>query len=353
MKPQIILNAKGEPIVLNAQEKARADILQTKFDNEYRNALGFEINITTLTSIIKKVSEQKFFQIPFADYVPTKVGEGAWGTVLTKYRSFSLGDEFEKGNIDMGGGNTRLSTAGTGVDAISVNIINWAKAKGWSLFELNQAAKSGNWDLVTSLEKSRKTNWDLGIQKIAFLGSNSNTSILGLLNLSGVTNDTTTLPTPLRLMSPEDLSQFASKVVEAFRSNCSRTAMPTHFVIPESDYNGICVPSSSEFPMRSKKSIIEESFREITMNKNFKILPCAYGDTANNSAGANAITAQRYALYNYDEDSMALNIPVDYTSTLANSLDNFMFQNAALGQYTGVALYRTAEVLYFSHTLPS
>lgn len=352
MKKQVILNSEGKPIVLNRYEQARADALQRIYNSDYQNALGYELNITTLTTIIKKVSEQKFYQIPFADYVPVKVGEGAFGSVLTKYRSFALGDDFETGNINTGANNSRLETAGAGIDSISTNIINWGKSTSYSLFDLQQAAKSGSWDIVSSLEKSRKRNWDLGLQKLAFLGSSSNTSILGLLNLSGVTNDTATLPQAIHLLTPQDLSTFAAKAIEAYRSNAARTAMPTHFVMPESDFNQLAIPSSPDFPVRSMLSILEESFQLITMNKGFKILPCAYGDSTNNSTGANAISAQRYAMYNMDEDSLAMNIPVDYTSTLANSLDNFMFQNAAYGQYTGVALYRPLEVLYFSHTTP-
>jgi hypothetical protein len=44
-----------------------------------------------------------------------------------------------------------------------------------------------------------------------------------------------------------------------------------------------------------------------------------------------------------------MDIPVDYTNTLANSLDNFNFQNVGYGQFTGVQTYRPLELLYFSY----
>ena len=40
-------------------------------------------------------------------------------------------------------------------------------------------------------------------------------------------------------------------------------------------------------------------------------------------------------------------LQVDYTNTLANSLDNFNFQNVGYGQFSGVQAYRPLELLYF------
>jgi hypothetical protein len=42
-----------------------------------------------------------------------------------------------------------------------------------------------------------------------------------------------------------------------------------------------------------------------------------------------------------------MDIPVDITVTQPNTLNNFQFQDAAYGQYTGVAAYKPLEVLYF------
>lgn len=333
-----ILNTKGEEIVLTKQEQMVCNENDRKL-----NALGFEIPTTTLTQILKKVSEQKLFEIAPADYVPVKVGEGAFSDFLLKYRSFSLGDDFSTGIVSMGGGNSRLASVGTGVDSVTVAVKNWAKEHGWSLFELQQAARAGNWDLITSLEKSRKQNWDLGIQRLAFLGLKNDSSVLGLLNQS-VTNNTALITAPISLMSPVDLKAFLAGLLDAYRANCKRTAWPTHFVIPESDYLGLAAPASSDFPIRSTLSLLEETLQIMTRNKGFKVLPLAYGDVAYNELGVT-----RYAFYNADEDSMALNIPVDYTSTLANSVNNFQFQSAAYGQFSGLAMYRPDELMYFSY----
>ena len=333
-----ILNSKGEPIVLNAREARVAEINQRKC-----NALGYEISISTLTTIMKKITEQKFFEIAPADYMPVRVGEGAWSSNLVTYRSFMLADDFATGVINTGSNNGRLAQGDAAVDSIPIKVLNWAKSIGWSLFDLELAAKSGNWDLVTAKEKSRKKNWDLGIQKIAFLGLAGDSSVKGLLNQSGVTNDLATITVAISAMTTAQLKTFCATILGVYRANVVRTAWPTHFVIPESDYLGLAAPTNADFPLKSVLAVLEETFQIMTKNKGFKILPCAYGDNS-----VSALGVQRYALYNSDEESIRMDVPVDYTSTLANSIDNFSFQNVGYGQFTGVGLYRPLELMYFS-----
>lgn len=334
-----ILNAAGQPIVLNAMEQRRADITQRQL-----NALGYEIDVTTLTTIMKKITEQKFFEVAPADYLPVRVGEGAWSTQLVTYRSFSLADDFATGIINTGGNNSRLAVGDAGVDSLPIKVNNWAKQIGWSIFDLEFAAKSGNWDLVTAKEKARKKNWDLGIQKTAFLGLAGDSNVLGLLTQSGVTINTTVITKAIKTMTAAELKVFTNAILDAYRVNCKRSAWPTHFVMPESDYLGLAGASNADFPLKSVLQVLEETFQTMTSNKAFKILPLAYGDSAYNDLGV-----QRYALYNAEEESIRMDIPVDYTNTLANSIDNFSFQNVGYGQFTGVLAYRPLEIMYFQY----
>lgn len=360
MKAPIIKNSRGEPIVLNTVEKHRTRWLANQLWSKHgpvqgsrhlHNSLGYEIQITTLTTVMKKITEQKFFEVPPADYLPVRVGEGTWSTNLTTYRSFDIADEFETGIINTGGQNSRMASADAGVDALNIKVFPWAKSIGWSIFDLEFAAKSGNWDLVSAKEKSRKKNWDLGVQRIAFLGargSNGSTgSCLGLLNQNGISINTSVITQPISAMTSTDLKTFCAQVVEAYRSNVQRSAWPTHFIIPESDYNGLASQASPDFPIKSTLQLLEEMFQVITRNKNFKILPLAYGDSAYHADVASIAGQQIYVLLNYDEESLRMDIPLDYTNTLANSLDNFGFQNAGYGQFTGVLAYRPLEMLYF------
>jgi len=334
-----ILNSKGQEILLNAREQRVAEVNQ-----KLVNALGYEIPITTLTTIMKKVSEQKFFYIAPADYMPIRVGEGAWSSQLTTYLSYNLSDDFATGVINTGANNGRLASGDAGVDSVNAKVINWAKSIGWTLFDLEQAAKSGNWDIVTAKERARKQNWDLGIQQTAFLGLKGDPAVLGLLTQTAVTPNTTRITKAIKDMTPAELKTFTAGVLGDYRAQCNYTAWPTHFTIPESDFTGLAAQASADFPIKSVKQVLEESFQEITGNKQFKIQGCAYAESARSGLGV-----QRYALYNAEETSMRMDIPVDYTSTLANSIDNFSFQNVGYGQFTGFVLYRPLEMMYFQY----
>lgn len=343
MQPKI-LRADGTEVLLNAREALVADYVQKQV-----NALGFDIPITTMTTVVKKISEQKFYQIAFAEYLPVRVGQGAWSDYLTTYRSFDLAGAFEDGIIQTGTDNARLAQGDAGVDAVNVIVKAWAKATGWNLVQLQQAAKNGNWDLVAAKEKSRKKNWDLGLQKLSFLGINGDSAVKGLLNQSGITTNTTALTASISSLAttPQNLSNFIARVLNDYRGNCNRSAWPSHFIIPESDYLGLATPSSASFPLKSILQVMQETFQVMTHNPDFKILPLVYADAAYNSAAG--INKQCYVLLNYDEESLRMDIPVDYTPTLANSIDNFSFQNAAYGQFTGVGVYRPLELYYYQY----
>ena len=330
-----VLNSKGEQILLNAKEAKLADVNQ-----RFVNSLGYEIPITTLTTIMKKISEQKFFEIAPADYMPVKVGEGSWSTHLTTYRSFNLADDFETGIINLGSGNSRMGMADSAVDSVSIKVNNWGKQIEWNLMELETAAKAGNWDLVTAKERSRKKNFDLGIQKVAFLGMENDPSCRGLLNQSGITSDDL-ITKNISSMDADELKVFCAGVLDVYRKNCNRTAWPTHFIIPESDFLGLASPASSSFPIRSTLDLLLETFKVMTKNANFQILPCSYCDKTYSGLGV-----QRYVLLNYEEESLNMSIPVPYTSTVANSINNFSFQNVAYSQFTGVNVLRPLELLY-------
>lgn len=341
-----ILDKKGNPIILTKTEQILANNIQRDLK---RNSLGGEINITTLTTIMKKVSQQKFFEVAPADYFPVRVGEGAWSTNLVTYRSFNTGGAFSDGVLNQGGNNGRLASVGTAVDSVPVIVKNWGKTIDWTIMELQQAAKSGNWDLVTSLEESRKINWDLGIQSVAFLGMDGDAGVLGLLT-QAVTDNLTRITKSLKSMTPAELSTFVMGILDDYRVNCNRTTWPTHFIVPESDFLGLAAPTNSDFPIKSRLELLQDTFRTMTKNPNFQILPLAYGDKEYNKSVINVGTGkQRYCLYNADEKSLRMDIPVNYTNTLANSINNFQFQNVGYGQFTGVMAYRPAEMMYFSY----
>lgn len=342
MKITSVLDLKtGNPVVLNAREA-----LVAKRQEQMFNSLGYEISITTLTAIIKRITTQKFATIPFADYMPVVVGEGAWMQNLIKYRTFSPSDNFEEGIVNTGANNSVLAKSNTGIDAINIKIINWANEVNYSLFDIQQAAASGNWDIIESLERSRKTNWDLGVQRTSFLGLATDTNIQGLLNQSGINSNTMLITKYISAMNTTEFNAFVQGIVDAYRTNNNFTAYPTHFIIPELDYNGLVSPVSPDFPVINKLSYLLEAFKVICQNPDFKIMPCFYADEVNNVT-VSGLDKNRYTLLRYDQDSFSMNIPVNYNATQQNTLNGFQWQNVGYGQFTGVNLYRPLELLYF------
>ncbi len=345
MKQQI-LNSKGEPIKLNAREAALASSLQRRFDGELKNALGFEIDITTLTSISKRIVEQKFFEFSIADYLPIRVGEGAWSSEILTYRSFALGGDFATGVVNTGANDSRLASASAGVDAVRTPIKNWAMEINYSFMDLQQSAKAGNWDIVTAQETARKKIWDLGIQRTAFLGLDGNANIKGLLTQTDVNSNTSIITKKISAMTATEFSAFVQAIVGAYRVNCNYTAMPSVFIIPESDFTGLAAPFSETYPMNTKFDYLLQVFKMITGKQNFQILKLAYADQANN-ATVSGLNKNRYTLMNMDEDTLRMDIPVDYTNTLQNTINGFHFQNVGYGQFSSVQAYRPQEILYF------
>jgi hypothetical protein len=334
-----LFNSQGEEITLNPQERRVVSI-----NERFANQFGYEIDITSLTLIQKSVVEQKFFEIFPADYVPVRVGEGAWSTNLVTYRSFTAGDDFATGLINLGSGSGRLGAVDVGVDAVSVKVNNWAKQIGWTLPELQVASRAGNWDIVTAKERGRKKNWDLGIQRTIFLGLPGDNGTRGLLN-QAITPNTTLITARISAMTAVQLNAFATTVLGAYRAATNYTAWPTHFVLPEVDFLGLGAPSSPETPLKSKLQVLMETFATMTNNPGFKILPLAYAQAAQSG-----LATDRYMLYRYDEDSLRADVPVDYTATLANTLDSFSYQNVGYGQFTGVMAYRPLEMFYMDLT---
>lgn len=343
----LVLNSKGKPIKLNAMERKVCNWLQRKIN---ANPTGYQVNVTTLTQVIAQVQEQKFFTIPIADYIPLRVGEGAWAYDLLTWQSFATGGDFETGIIDTGGDNSRLASVDAGVSPVRVPIKSWAKEITWSLPELNYATRFGNWDLVQEKERSRLRNWQLGVQRTAFLGIPS-LNVPGLMTLptggsSLVTYDNTGLTARLAAMDAATFSGFLGTILAEYRTGNNRVAWPNRFLIPESDYIGLAGPTSPTYPVKTKLEMLQDTFRTITGDNGFKVLPNVYG-MASQSLGR--LSTDRYVLYRYADDSIRMDIPVDYTPTIQSTLNGFHFQNVGYGQFTGVGLYRNGEVMYLDY----
>lgn len=339
-------NTKGEIVESASLLNEREVVLAEKLTNALSEQYGYLVPMTTLTAVLRDVAQQKFYQIPVADYLPVRVGtEAAFAEDILMFRSFQVGGDFEKGYIETAN-EGRLASTDAQLDAIRVKARMWAKELNWSIIDVAKAAKTGIWDLVTQKEKSRRTNWDLGIQKTAFLGSRDGT-MEGLATLSDVTVNTTLIPAAINLMSDAQFQAFAQGIISAYLANNNYTAMPNRLYIPQSDYVALATATSVQFPIKSKIEYLRDVLKAATNQQDFEIKPLAYLQVAQSDG---KLSADRYILMRYDEDVARFEIPVDYTVTVPNSIEGFTLRNVAYGQHSGVLDARPQEILYMDLT---
>lgn len=332
----------------NSRSVRGLTVMNATGDSIDQSGLGFQYTIDTMTYIVKKVSEQKFYEVAPADFIPISVGEGAFALTLLHNLVVNSSGNFEEGDLNQGAGNARLQTADAAVSPFSRVVMSWAKAIGYTLIEIEQALLANNWDVVESRQKARKKNWDLGIQKIAFLGHGSNSNVKGLLNQSTVNSNTELITKSISTMNTTEFSAFVAGVIGAYLDNCNKTTLPDTFVMPLSDYAGLAVPVSSTYPTVMKIDWLEQAFKKIVPG-GVKILPLAYAEAEQNADVLGGNGKYRYVLYKKNEETLRMDIPVDLTVTQPNTVNNFQFQDAGYGQYTGVGVMRPLEVLYFDY----
>jgi len=311
-------------------------------------ATGYQIVIDTLTYIKKQLTEQKFYTVAPADYIPVVVGDGAFSADILTNRTYELADDFSSGNLRTGSSDARLASADVAVDGVSAYVQNWAKGIQYSIFDVEQALRANNWDIIERKHRARKKNWDLGIQKIAFLGDATDTRIPGLLTNTNINTNTSLITAPISSLNAAGLQTFVTTLIQTYFANTNSTAMPNRFVIPYADWTGLpaLTPGTvGTYPVPIIQYLEEAFTRAVApMEKEFKIMPLAYCDAANNPAGLHY-----YMLYRDDAESIRMDIPVPYTTTQPNSLNNFSFADVGYGQYTGLNVYRNLEVLRFQY----
>ncbi len=131
----------------------------------------------------------------------------------------------------------------------------------------------------------------------------------------------------------------------AYFANSNSTVLPDTFIIPTSDYLGLASSADETFPLKSKLERIIEAFRAMTGNMEFEVKPLAYADSTNNDLGV-----QRYVLYRRnDATSLTAEVPVDYTTTIFDTVNGFQYESVAYGQFSSVEAFRPLEMLYFDY----
>tara|TARA_R110000744_G_scaffold41567_1_gene93963 strand:+ start:1214 stop:2206 length:993 start_codon:yes stop_codon:yes gene_type:complete len=311
-----------------------------RLGKEFQNS-GFDVDINTLTGIKARVTEQKFYEVMPSDFLPVEVGQNAWAVDSLTYLSTSTGSDFATGIIETGTNSGRIESADTQIDSVIVPRKVWAKSTNYNIPELMQAQVSGNWSLVERKEEARYKNWQLGVQNVAFLGLGDGSTVKGLLTQNNVTVNTSVITKTISSMTSTEFNTFLSTVIPAYYANTGSTVLPTHFVMPMADYLGLGSAVDEAFPLKSRLERLNEAFK--TYVPEFVIKGLAYADSANNALGVS-----RYTMYRgNDASSLTMEIPVDYTTTIYDTINGFNYQSVGYGQFAGVQAYRPKEMMYF------
>lgn len=313
-------------------------------------SLGYDYAIRTTTALRAKTLKQKYFEVAPADYFSVIPGEGAWLEQIRTNLEYGLSGNFESGIVNKGINQSQLNSVDVALSNKNAKIKTWAMGYEYSIIELEMALAASNWDVVAGKTNMLKKAYDLGLQKVAFLGMLSDSDVPGLLTNPDVTIDTVTIPQNISAMDPDAFQTFVSAVLSAYRANANFTAYPNKLIMPEDDFLGLGSATSSSFPLGDKITYLESFFKKLTGRSDFKIMPLAYGNAAQNAGYINGNTGKnRYVLFNDDPETVRMDVPVPF-QFINPTPRAISFEGAAVSQFTGAIVYRVPEVMYFDHS---
>ena len=329
--------------VFDAESYARKTTANLKASNALFDVpqSGIIQTVDTLTTILDSVLNAKYYTTPFplTDYVKMDVGRGAYGTSIFQFATAYTGSTFEQSIINPAStGVHNNATSDIRIDGISIKNNFFRNDYSISNEELRMAAAGRvSFDIIEEKEKARKTMWDLGIQKSHFLGVNDNE---GLLNLSGVTVNTSLLPTALDKLSVAEIKNFAANAISTYYNQTNGTYFPNRWLMPSNAYMALGVPYGDTFGMPTLLEVFENAFKKAGAPEDFKIVHTIY---ANDAA---TTTYGRHVLYNNNEENIVRYIPKAYTPHPLFSMGSLDMVSQSEGQFTGVQVKKPQTVLY-------
>ena len=312
------------------------------------NTLGIEQNLTTLTQLLANVQRQKFYTLngqALTDFIPIEMGVGSYARQFTQFAVAQVGDSFETGIVQAGNGINKDANLDIVVDTISIHNNFW-RMKYQATNEIVRTAQVNQetFSYIEELERARLKTFQLGLQKIAFLGTTDGLNE-GLLNLSGVTVNTTLLPATFANMTTAQLTNFVTTAMSTYFALTNSTVFPNTMVVPTSDLAGLATYISSTYPVgETRKEFLERAFKAAGAPADFKILHTVYNETAGTGG------TQRYMLYNRDADTLSMYIPRPYTPYPLYPVGSLDMISDSEAQFTGVWAKRPQEILYMDKT---
>ena len=311
----------------------------------FQNANGIEQAITTLTKIRSKITEQKIYEVKPSDFMPVVVGEGAYFDEQNVWTTETTGGDPESSVVDPNSNNGKFNVADAKLSRVLVKRLYWGETINYNVIEMSRAMAAGNFSAIEAKESARFKRWGKFVEKIAFLGSASDADVKGLLNQATVNSNTSVIDKDISSMNATEFNTFLKTVIAAYRSNNNRAYYPDTFVMPSDDFEGLGTAVDETYPLKSRLERMLETFKLVTGNANFEIKPLAYSMQENNGLSLN-----RYVMYNRSDDTrMYMDVPVQYTTTAQDTVNNFNYESVGYGQISGCNIIDPAVALYFDY----
>lgn len=306
---------------------------------------GAVIDITSLTYRKRKLVVQKYYEVAVAEYMNVEVGApgslNAYASEIVQQSAQIKAGLFGQAVSSPTHGGHRPAQIQVKVGSHGAPILEFTAAYGVSRTELQQATLSSDWHLIEAKIKGIMEAWHLGIQEVSFLGFPDEPKIVGLLNIPGVTINTTSITEPISDLTIDEFRSLIGNLIKAFRSNSDFTAWPNRLVIPDTDYATLITPWSN-LDSTPKLDVFEKAFQSAIKHQKgakamgeFKILPCAYAEEDRNPFTS---AENRYALYHKDPETLNMNIPMDLLMLPEHSEDGLYFHGSSIGRFRALSL---------------
>lgn len=359
VRPKFMYNDEGKVVTSLTPDTNIKNVLSNKAFTRLSNSMntslaGAQQNITTLTARLQGVIAQQYYdlgmyegkKITLEDFISTRYSPLTWASEVAIAKQFNDAPiDFEQGVV--ADGSSQFYKTSTNITQERYPVITWANELQWNFIQVGQFDQSGyGVDLMIEQELSRKKHHDYGLnQMLLGTGLKDYPTILGLLNQSTVTPDTTTITTYPSQMSDNQFIAMLSNLPTTLAAQLQQTptALPNVFALDAFEIMKLkSTPFTTTFGVMNRFDKLQEAFMAISQGEG-KILPLQYTKTGVNSLGHN-----RYVMYRNDEQTFFYSPCVPYTILSGNqTINGAQFQNVSYSRTTGAILARPQTMVYF------
>lgn len=313
-------------------------------ENAILNGRGYLAGETTLTALATRVRKTQYYTISnLRDYVDIEVNRGGLADQVLNFTISDVAGDYRDGFASTAE-NAKIPVVDIQIGTMLYRRHIWNKIVQYRYIDAEQAGDNRMpFDIIEAKTEALKRHFDLTLQTMIFVGD-LELGITGLLNNPNITIDSATLPTNLSSLTSAQINEIVGQMLTKYTDANFQTAFPNRLLVPFGAYLGLSSATSAEFPIKTKMDFLEDSFKQMTGNGDFKILPLAY---ANGNNQYNTTGKDTYVLYRKDIDTLAYDLAKPFDMRGWNSPNNYDFQNVGYGMLGGTNIFRPLEVMYF------